>query len=222
MILYNMLSEHKKIFVTFLLGLFLISMISALTFQQARDVDIKIVCINAGFCTSAAQCNVSIFSPTEFVLLDGVEATQSSSLAFHNITLNSTQTIDLGEYRVGGFCKDGSVTQLVDFPFTITADGKPFQNFPTPFTIIILGLLLVWAGSLLEKMTLFKTMGSLILIIMGVITLFPGYSFINWTTLLGKALGFGLIAIGSYFLINDAFSRDKQQQHFGDRGGEDE
>ncbi len=65
-------------------------------------------------------------------------------------------------------------------------------------------------------------MGSMVIIVMGIITLFPGYSFINWTTLLGKALGFGLIGVGAYFLIDDAFSRDEQEVHFKVRGGEDE
>ena len=223
MILYNMQSEHKKIMLVFIVAMFFISFASAdLVFKQRETVDIKIVCINAGFCTTAAQCNVSIFSPTEIVLLDGVEATQSASLAFHNITLNSTQTSQLGTYRVGGFCKDGSVTQVVDFDFDVTANGEPFQNFPTAFVIIILGIVFVILGFFKERLKLFKHLGSIVLMVMGVLTLFPGYSFINWTTLTGKVMGFSLIALGFYFLIEDAFSRDEQDERFTQRGGEDE
>ena len=223
MILYNMLSEHKKIWLMILVGFFLVSSVSAaLTFEQSKPTDIKIVCINAGFCTVVAQCNVSVFSPTEIVLLDGIEATQSASLAFHNITLNSTQTSQLGTYRVGGFCKDGSVTQVVDFDFDVTANGEPFQNFPTAFVIIILGIVFVILGFFKERLKLFKHLGSIVLMVMGVLTLFPGYSFINWTTLTGKVMGFSLIALGFYFLIEDAFSRDEQDERFTQRGGEDE
>lgn len=218
-----MLSDFKIILVILLVGVFLVSNVSAaLTFEQSEIVDIKIVCINAGFCTVAAQCNVSVFSPTEVVLLDGVEATQSASLAFHNITLNSSQTSQLGTYRVGGFCKDGSVTQLVDFDFDVTANGEPFQNFPTAFVIIILGIVFIILGFFKERFRLFKHMGSIVLMVMGVITLFPGYSFINWTTLTGKVMGFSLIALGFYFLIEDSFSRDEQDERFTQRGGEDE
>ncbi|KKN65823.1 hypothetical protein LCGC14_0477590 [marine sediment metagenome] len=210
-----MLSVNKKIWLIVLMSFFLVSSVSAaLTFEQSKDINIKIVCINAGFCTAAAQCNASIFSPSEVVLLDGVEATPSSSLAFHNITLNSTQTSQLGTYRVGGFCKDGSVTQLIDFDFDVTANGEPFQEFPTAFIIIILGIVFIILGLFNEKFRLFKHMGSIVLMVMGVITLFPGYSFINWTTLTGKVMGFSLIALGFYFLIEDSFSRDEQDQRF--------
>ncbi|KKM68572.1 hypothetical protein LCGC14_1459470 [marine sediment metagenome] len=218
-----MLSEHKKLLLMILVGFFLVGNISAaLTFEQSKPTDIKIVCINAGFCTSAAQCNVSVFSPTEIVLLDGIEATQSTSLAFHNITLNSTQTSQLGTYRVGGFCKDGSVTQLIDFDFDITANGEPFQEFPTAFVIIILGIVFIILGLFKERFRLFKHIGAIILMVMGVITLFPGYSFINWTTLTGRVMGFSLILLGFYFLIEDSFSRDEQDQRFEQGGGEDE
>ena len=190
------------------------TIISSLTFQQDTEVDIKIVCINAGYCTSTAVCNVSVFSPNDITLLNGIQTTQSSNLAFHNFTLNSTQTSSLGEYSVGGFCKDGSVTQLIDFDFDVTADGKEFQAFPNQFVVIALAFILVMFGLFNERYTLLKHMGSLILMVMGVITLFPGYNFINHTTLFGLALGSSLIGIGFWFLIEDAFSRTSQEERF--------
>lgn len=210
-----MQSEHKKIFAAIFLGIFLISLVSPqLVFRQGTEVDLKIVCINAGFCTSAAQCNVSVFSPTELVILNGTQATQSANLAFHNITLNTTQTIELGGYRVGGFCKDGSVTQVVDFTFDITADGKPFQAFPNQFALIGLAFILIITGLLNVRLTLLKYMGSITLMIMGVLTIFPGYNFINHTNLFGLSLGTVLIGTGFYFLIEDSFSRGKQDERF--------
>ena len=56
---------------------------------------------------------------------------------------------------------------------------------------------------------------------MGVITIYPGYSFINHTTLLGKALGFILVGLGFYFLIEDSFSRNKQEDSFDAENDED-
>lgn len=131
-------SEHKKILGILVMGVFLISLGSALTFKQNEPVNITIVCINAGYCTASATCNTSIFDPDNIVILDGVEATQSPSLAFYNITLNSNQTSKLGEYSVGGFCKDGSVTQLIDFNFSITTDGNELSLFDVLVRIFLI------------------------------------------------------------------------------------
>ena len=148
-----MLSVNKKIWLMILVGIFLVSSVSAaLTFEQSEEVDLKITCINAGFCTAAAQCNVSVFSPSQVTLLNGVEATQSASLAFHNITLNSTQTSQLGTYSVAGFCKDGSVTQLIDFEFEITETGFALTTSIAILYFLMLVLsvvvltILVWAS----------------------------------------------------------------------------
>lgn len=118
-----MQSAHKNLLTILLVSIFLLTSVSALVYKQNSPAEINLVCINAGFCSSSAQCNVSVFSPAGNVILDGVEATQSVSLANYNITLNENQTIELGEYQVGGFCKDGSVTQLVDFTFEVTPTG---------------------------------------------------------------------------------------------------
>lgn len=137
MILYSMQSEHKKILIVMLLGIFLVVSVSALTYKQSTNFDINIVCINAGFCSASADCNVSVFDPKGIVLLDGIQATQSASLAFFNISLDSNQSSVLGEYQVGGFCKDGSVTQLVDFTFQVTPTGG---DLDTGQSLIVLGL----------------------------------------------------------------------------------
>ncbi|KKL53380.1 hypothetical protein LCGC14_2276010 [marine sediment metagenome] len=218
-----MQSVNKKIWLMFLISFFLVSSVSAaLTFEQSKDIDLKITCINAGFCTAAAQCNVSVFNPSQVALLDGVQATQSASLAFYNITLNSTQTSELGTYSVGGFCKDGSVTQVVDFDFDVTADGKEFQAFPNQFGVILLGFILIMFGLSNSRFSLLKHMGAIILMVMGVLTIFPGYNFINHTNLFGLALGSILIAIGFYFLLEDSFSREEQERSFDQPQGDEE
>ncbi|KKM83530.1 hypothetical protein LCGC14_1308450 [marine sediment metagenome] len=137
MILYNMEQVNKNLLVFLFVGVFLLTSISAeLVFKQNTDVDLKIVCINAGFCSSTTDCNVSVFDPNENVLLDGVKATQAASLAYHNVTIIGNLTQALGEYRVGGFCKDGSVTELIDFTFLVTPSG--LANLFNFYTIILL------------------------------------------------------------------------------------
>ncbi|KKN59026.1 hypothetical protein LCGC14_0545810 [marine sediment metagenome] len=215
--------NNKKILMGMFVSILLVSLISGLTFQQNEQVDIKIVCINAGFCSSTTDCNASVFAPNQETLLSGVRGTPTANLAEYNFTLNSSQTSQLGEYSVGGFCLDGSVTNIIDFNFDVTADGKPFEAFPNQFAVILLGFLLIIFGLLNERYTLLKQMGSIILMVMGVLTLFPGYNFINHTTLFGLALGSVLIGIGFWFLIEDAFSRTKQEERFEqEQGGEEE
>ena len=217
-----MQSEHKKILAGIFVGIFLISLATALTFQQNEEVDVRIVCINAGFCSSTTNCNVSIFAPNQEILLSGIQATPTANLASYNFTLNSTQTSQLGQYSVGGFCLDGSVTNIIDFTFDITADGKPFEAFPNQFAVILLGFLLIAFGLLNVRYTLLKHTGSIILMVMGVLTLFPGYNFINHTTLFGVALGSILVGIGFWFLIEDSFSRTKQEERFNQDQGQSE
>ena len=75
---------------------------------------------------------------------------------------------------------------------------------------------MVGVGFVTERLRMFKHLGSILLIIVGIITLYPGYNFINYSTLLGKALGFILIGLGFYFWIEDSFSRDKQEEGFNE------
>ena len=137
--------NNKKILAIMFMSIFLISLASALTFKQNEQADINIICINAGYCTASAICNASVFDPDNIVILDGVQATQSPSLAYHNITLNSTQTTKLGQYNVGGFCKDGSVTQVIDFNFEVTKIGKILETKESLiYFILAFGVLLLF------------------------------------------------------------------------------
>ncbi len=212
-----MQSEHK-LTAFIILGILFISLTSAVTFQQSTEADIKIVCINAGFCSSATTCNVSIFAPDQSTLLDAVTATQAASLGSFNFTLTADQTKQLGEYSVGGFCLDGSVTNIVDFTFDVTADGQPFNVFPSEFSVILFSFLLIALGLFQERLRMFKHIGSILMMVMGVLTLFPGYSFTNWTTLQGLGLGTVLIGLGFYWLIEDNFSREEQDDSFEQEG----
>ncbi len=133
-----MQSEHKKIFLTLVITIFLMASASALTYQVNTTFDINIVCINAGFCSASADCNVSIFNPDGIVIIDGISATQSASLAFFNITILSNQSDVLGEYQVGGFCKDGSVTQLIDFTFLVTTFGTNLENSGVVYGVLLI------------------------------------------------------------------------------------
>ena len=135
-----MQSVHKNLLTILLVSIFLITSISALSYKVNTTFEVNVVCINAGYCSGTTVCNASIFSPGGEIILQGVLGTQASDLSFFNWTVNSTQSSNLGEHQVGGFCTDGSVTQIIDFTYNITPTGLELD---TAQGILVLGLIFV-------------------------------------------------------------------------------
>ncbi len=207
----------KKILLLLMMGIFLISLASGAisnlgTFKVNAPVELIQTCSNCTF------NNITVlFFP------DGTQTIFNSLMTknqtHYNFTLSSTFTQQMGEYFVNGIGDPSGINDNWNYKLTITADGKKFQQFPQQFAVIFLAFLLVAFGLVKERLRLFKHVGGILMMIMGVLTLFPGYSFINWTTLLGKTLAFSLIGLGFYFLIEDSFSRDDQEERFSQGGG---
>ncbi len=212
----------KKILLILFMGMFFISLVSAAnpTFQVNTQYDLKRACSSEGFfCDSVFDCNITIVYPDGNLIVDNILMTDQVS--FRNVTINSSQNVELGQHSAIMSCNNGTNAGLDTFTIDVTANGEAFRSFPIEFIVIIFGFLLVGIGAFFEKVKLFQSIGSMILIVMGMVTLFPGYSFINWQTLTGKALGFGTIGIGFYFLLANSFSRDEQEKYY-EGGGEDE
>lgn len=139
----------------FLLLIFLVMIISPVSaeefnFKQSSSSDIIFKCINNGVCSSSTVCNLTVSDPDNIILMDNAQMTRSSNGGYYNYTLNSTQTSKLGEYKVGGFCKDGSVTRDLDFSFFVSINGLKLK---TSESFIYLGGLL--ASSILFFLSLF-------------------------------------------------------------------
>lgn len=216
----------KQILLTLFIGILLISLVSAIdpVFQVNKEFDLKRACSDNGFfCGNDFTCNITLISPDGTLITNNTIMTDQ--ISFRNITVTQVQNDELGIIKAIEGCNNVTLAGLDTFDIFITADGKPFQQFPIQFVVIILSLILVGVGLIQGRLRMFKHIGSMLMLIMGVITLFPGYSFINWTTLMGKGMGFGLIGLGMFFLIEDAFSRDEQDEHFEQKhkgGGEDD
>ena len=202
--------QKNKIFVGLLLGIFLISMVSMvqadLVFEQSTEVDLKFVCINNGYCSSSAVCNVSVFSPDDTTILSGVQATQAIDLSSFNVTLNSTQTSELGEYSVGGFCLDGGVTEPIDFTFDITPTGL---SLDTSQGVIVLGLMLLLlfltAAFLIIGLKVERTSVKVFLLALGalffLLTLGVSINAIKQLMLLGSVFSGTFVSLYRLFLI---------------------
>jgi hypothetical protein len=182
-------------------------------FQFNKQFDLKRACSDNGFfCGNSFNCNITLIYPDGTLLKNNELMT--NFVSYRNITITQSQNNQLGIIEVIESCNNVSDAGLDTFEIEITADGKPSQIFPTQFFPIILGFLMIAFGLFQERLRLFKHVGSLIIMVMGVITLYPGYSFINWSTLMGQTLGAVFIGLGFYFLIEDSFSRELQEEYY--------
>ena len=206
--------SKNYIYLVFLV--FSFSLVGALedpTFQVNTQFDLKRTCDNFGFfCNGDVNCNITILKPNGELMIDNVNMTFNNT--FRNVTVTFNVNDQLGFAKGIQGCANTTNGGVDTFDIAITADGKPYRTFPHQFSVILLGFLFIILGILNERLRMFKYIGSLVFMVMGVLTLFPGYSFINWTTLMGKVLGFGLIGLGFFFLIEDSFSRGEQDERF--------
>ena len=183
------------------------------TFQFNKQFDLKRICeVNGFYCDSAFVCNLTLTYPDGTSLINNQLMTDMVS--FRNFTINQTQNNQLGIVKAIQSCNNVSNAGAETYDVIITADGNKFQAFPNQFVIIIFAVFMIGVGTVMDRLRLFKHLGSLLLMIMGILTLFPGYNFINHSTLTGLALGSVLIGLGFYFLIEDSFSRDSQEEGF--------
>lgn len=209
---YGLVIRMKKILLTLILGMFLINFASAEiqtlgTFKQGEDISLIQTCASCTF-----NNITSVLSPISRELIGNFEMTRTGSI--YNFTLSSGNITAMGEYLVNGIGDLGGTNTVWNYNFFITADGNPFEAFPNQFAVILLGFILIMFGLFKERFNLLKHMGAIMLMIMGVLTLYPGYNFINHTTLFGLALGSILVGIGFYFLIEDSFSRGEQEKTY--------
>ena len=182
-------------------------------FQFNKEFDLKASCFDNGFfCDNSFVCNMTLVYPDGSLLIDNAIMTNQNS--YRNITVSQSLNNQLGFATGIESCNNGTVAGSDSFIFAITGDGKPYRQFPHQFVIIIFSFLLVTVGLIKERFRLFKHAGSILMMIMGTLTLYPGYAFINYSTLMGKGIGFILIGLGFYFLIEDSFSRGKQGEGY--------
>ncbi len=219
----------KNKFIFLFILVFLVSTVTAQqtldeqipSFQYNTEFDLKRACFDSGFfCDASFTCNITLIKDDGSLMIDNQVMTNQGS--YRNITVPKASNNRLGFVQGIESCSNATNAGPDTFTISITGEGKPFQQFPQQFFIIIMAFALVVTGLVQEKLRMFKHMGAILMMIMGVITLYPGYSFINYTTLLGQAVGFILIGLGFYFLIEDSFSRNKQEDNFDSQPEDDD
>ncbi len=190
------------------------------TFEQSQSVNLSFHVFNLSDGTrldnNSINCSFELFDNQGFQIFEDTNLTFTDDR--WQVEMSSGNFSRLGFYAYLVRCNSSFRGGVFSSPFEVTANGFEPEVFPTEFAIILFSFLLVVFGLFQERLRMFKHIGSILMMIMGVITLFPGYSFTNWTTLSGLSLGIVLIGLGFYFLIEDSFSREKQEDTFEQDG----
>lgn len=187
--------------------IFLVSLVIAAeqdslgTFPVRTNIDLIQTCTNkTSFCD---LCNITSIKYPDSTLLHGQGQMTDRGQGEFNLTLPRDNVTQLGDYQVSGFCKSGNEIGNWAYSFTITTDGLPSTPFPIQFSIFIVGIALIIVGTTRRRLRIFKQIGGIITIVMGVYTLFPGYAGLNHDNLLGLLVGFSGIGGGLYWLLED-------------------
>lgn len=187
------------------------------TAPYGQQYDLKRTCSNNGtYCSSSTSCNVTIVKSDGSLMFDN--RLMTNNIAYYNITAFQVDNRWLGKGFASMTCKDPSGdikgNGYSTFEYDITADGNEWKSFPNQLVIMIIGFILIFVGKLKDDFTIIQNLGSMISIVMGVITIYPGYNYLNYSTLSGLGIGAVSLGIGFFFLLERNLSRDKEVKSY--------
>ncbi len=215
-------------FIMFLTLLVLIPLVSSqedvtsFTFKQGEDVNFSFVCLTPtnDYCSTTTQLLMTLEKSSQsggnLILLSNHSLTGNPT--FFNTTL---PTLETGKYSAI-IISPGSNFNESQFTYLVNDTGRNENVFPIQFSILGLGLLLIIVGKFREDLSMLQHIGSMMVMVMGVSTLYPGYSGLDGSNIQGLALGSSSVAIGFWFLIERSFSRKKQDENFTQDAVEDD
>lgn len=110
-------------FITFIFAMILISFASADVFTLNQEQDIRIICINDGFCSASSFCTINIADPDNILIVDNQNMTNQINYHNYTITLNKT-----GTYKTSGFCIDGEYSKEIDYTFDVNQNAASLST----------------------------------------------------------------------------------------------
>ncbi len=171
---------------------------------------------------TTTQCNFHLFDNEGIHIINQEPMTYDPLGLDFEFNVSNENFIRNGDYSYLIICNATNIGGFISVGIEVTQDGFVSVVFPQQFSVILLGIILIMFGLFSDRYTLLKQMGSLILMVMGVLTLYPGYNNISHSSLFGLVLGSTLIAIGFWFFIEHYFSRDEQEKRFDQPQGSNE
>lgn len=127
-----------------LLGIFFMILITGVSaqensfiFKQSGDSDVRSSCFSnsSQVCGSGTDCFITIQAPNTSIVLNNQSMT--NNYQYYNVTFNSTQKQELGQYSAVVFCT-GDIEAYTTFNFLVTRTGKVAD---TSDSILYIGLL---------------------------------------------------------------------------------
>lgn len=163
-------------------------------FKAGDLIDVKVPCFNSGsYCSGSAQCNLSVYYPNGSILINNGEATNNG--AFHNFTIQKSNTWISGTYPSTMVCIDGANNGSSSFYIQITPTGDNKVNV-FYFLIIILSYGVLIFGVWKQDVTI-SLLGAFALVFLGLYVLFYGLDiYKNYLT-----NGFAIITLGVSFYV---------------------
>lgn len=164
--------------------------------EQGKVYDIQRPCFNNGtYCSGAAVCNITVSNPAGTVIVYNQRMT--NKLSYHNYTLSSSQTQNLGTFNAIVTCTDG----LLSGEDTFTINSSPMGSTQTlGFFFLIFALLygLTLVGAYFDSFPI-AVIGGMGLLALGIFTMTEGIDiYRNFAT---QVISFITIAVGAYFAI---------------------
>jgi len=118
--------------------MFFLSFASAqLTYELEQETDLKVICLNEGYCSAAAYCNINIEYPNSSMLITNQNMTNQNS--FHNYTITPGV---MGIYKINGYCVDGAYTKEIDYNFQVTRTGTELTVSKSILYVMMISFLL--------------------------------------------------------------------------------
>lgn len=161
------------------------------TFQQNNCANIRIL----SNCSSVNLVEISNGK------IDYYINSSMTHLAGQTFNYSFCNTSEMSVYSFSWYdsctdCSQGSCGNNFD----VTADGHPYSNFPIEFLMIALALIFLilnrYVPRVFETRDLFNLFAGMLFLIAGILTLYPGFNYFNYTNLQGLGLGIVLIGIG--------------------------
>ncbi len=124
-------------FMFLLLGSFVIA---EQVFQQDTIVDLKVPCVNNNtYCSDASVCNITIYDSEQNVVINN--QVMQNQTAYHNYTLNITNTANNGEFTRNVLCFDNGIRGYSSDTYLITPTGKALDD-PSSFAMTMIVIIM--------------------------------------------------------------------------------
>jgi len=206
--------KSKSLFILFAITLIAIVPLASATISD-EDVSFRILqnswfditrpCVNAGhWCSATAGCNLTVVNAqTGTIIINN--GLMTNQVSYHNYTLTSTQTTNLGFFKADMQCSDGTSHGANTFYYKIV---PAMENNTTTFLVLVFGAIVLLALAYLIKNEYVSFMAGLMFAILGVYTMINGFNgvvdlYTRATALISLGIGFIFIFLSAYHVIGE-------------------